>query len=119
MLSQSHNRAYQQFSIVLEKFNNDCEDFNQTIAIEEKFRDLQVSFQENILPLSDGELDRGVAPRWRAIQTEIMREFRLLSTDILFLTSSRKTEMITKRWRSVRERINKLSSYCQLMLGKE
>ncbi|MGF1542497.1 MAG: heterocyst frequency control protein PatD [Pleurocapsa sp.] len=119
MLSESHNRAYQEFSILLKKFKNDCSDLNQTSTIKGKFQHLQVYFQEDILPLTDEELDREIAPRWRAVQTEIMREFRLLSTDILFLTSSAKTEMIAKRGQSVRERIDQLNSYCQIMLGKE
>ena len=119
MLFQSHNRAYQEFLILLEKLENDCSNLNLKIsktAINERFNPLQASFQEYILPLTDAELDTAIASRWQSVQTEIKREFRLLSTDILFLTSSRQASTRETRLQSVRKRITKLIGYCRVML---
>ena len=120
MLSESHNRAYQEFLILLEKFENDCSDLNLKMprtSISERFNNLQTSFQQYILPLTDADLDTAIALRWQSVQTEIKREFRLLSTDILFLTSSRQASTIDTRLQSVKARVSKLIGYCKLMLS--
>ena len=120
MLSESHNRAYQEFSILLEKLENDCSNLDlktQKTAINEQFKQLQISFQENMLPLTDADLSAAIAPRWQSIQTEIKREFRLLSTDILFWTSSRQASTRDTKLQSVKKRITKLIGYCQIMLN--
>ena len=120
MLSESHNRAYQEFLILLEKFKNDCSNLDlktQKTAINEQFKQLQAFFQEYILPLTDAALNAAIAPRWQSIQTEIKREFRLLSTDILFWASSRQASTRDIKLQAVRERITKLIGYCQIMLS--
>ncbi len=120
MLSESHNRAYQEFLILLEKFENDCSDLNLKMprtSISERFNNLQTSFQQYILPLTDADLDTAIALGWQSVQTEIKREFRLLSTDILFLTSSRQASTIDTRLQSVKARVSKLIGYCKLMLS--
>ena len=120
MLSESHNRAYQEFFILLKKFQNSCSNLDQkpqNTTIGKDFKQLQASFQQHILPLTDIELDKAIALRWQSVQTEIKREFRLLSTDILFLNTSRQTSTRDAKLQSVNQRIAKLINYCQIMLS--
>lgn len=121
MLSESHNRAYQEFFILLKKFQNSCSNLDQkpqNTSIDQNFQQLQTFFQQNILPLTDAELDKAIALKWQSVQTEIKREFRLLSTDILFLNTSRQASTKDAKLQSVDQRIAKLINYCQIMLSE-
>jgi hypothetical protein len=119
MLSASHNRAYQDFLTLLTKFRQRLsepgQEFNQSI-IKQKFQELSTWFKQNIAQLSNQDLAPAIAPRWQAVQTEILREFKLLSTEILFIAASRQQTTQLKRLKSINDRLTKLISYCQIML---
>ena len=83
-----------------------------------KFQDLAKWFKQNITDLSQQDLDLAIASRWLSLQTEIKREFKLLSTDILFLSSARQNATQIKRINIIRDRLTKLIGYCQIMLNK-
>jgi hypothetical protein len=119
MLPASHNRAYQDFLTLLTKFRQRLsepgQEFNQS-TIEQEFQDLLTWFKQNIAQLSNQDLAPAIAPRWQSVQTEILREFKLLSTDILFIAASRQQTTQLKRLKSISDRLTKLISYCQIML---
>lgn len=127
MLSTSHNRAYQDFLTLLTKFKEKLagqeQEFSQS-KIEQNFQGLSSWFAENVAQLSSQDLPPAIpqgrrsliASRWQAVQTEILREFKLLSTDILFLAASRQQTTQVKRRKSINARLTKLISYCQIML---
>ena len=120
MLSRSHSRAYQDFLTLLTEFKNLVdEDEIEKSQLKGKFQDLATWFEQNIADLSSENLDRAIAPRWQSVQTEIKRELKLLSTDILFLTSARQNVTQTKRIKSIGDRLGKLLSYCQIMLNEK
>lgn len=83
----------------------------------QKFQALAEWFEQNIKDLSQQDLDIAIAPRWQSLQTEIKREFKLLSTDILFLSSARQNATQIKRINSISDRLTKLIGYCQIMLN--
>lgn len=120
MLSASHNRAYQDFLSLLKKFNHFLVDETQInrSKIEYEFQDLARWYEQNVVRLNSETLDTAIAPRWQSVQTEIKREFKLLSTDILFLTSARQNATQTKRLASISSRLTKLIGYCQIMLAQ-
>ena len=119
MLSTSHNRAYQDFLTLLTNFVEKLpgqEQKSLRSEIEQNFPGLSSWFTENVVQLSSQDLPPAIASRWQGVQTEILREFKLLSTDILFLAASRQQTTQLKRLKSINERLTKLISYCQIML---
>ena len=132
MLSLLHKKAYQEFITLLYDWqkifvSHDSKaseanltisnyDVDQVVEIKQKFADLQQFFQQEIMILTEAELDSKVTGLWRSLHTEIQREFRLLSTDILFLASSRQASTRETRLKLINERITKLIAYCQKIL---
>ncbi|WP_019507595.1 heterocyst frequency control protein PatD [Pleurocapsa sp. PCC 7319] len=120
MLSPSHNRAYQDFLILLTNFKSflgNPEEKKANSQIQQKFQELQHWFDKNVTDLDEQELEKAIASRWQSVQTEIKREFKLLTTDILFLKSARQQSTQTKRIQSISDRVTKLIGYCQVMLA--
>ncbi len=132
MLSTTHKKAYQEFLNLLNHWQNsgvnpDGEAERGNLAIcnhpvdkvnemTKQFPDLQQWFQQEIMTLTDQELDTKVISLWRSLQTEIQREFRLLSTDMLFLASSRQASTRESRLKTIGDRITRLIAYCQKIL---
>jgi hypothetical protein len=84
MLSTSHNRAYQDFITLLTEFKNFL--LNSATQVEQdqikqQFQSLQSCFNQNIAGLNSQNLESELIPRWLSVQTEIKREFKLL-TDV-------------------------------------
>ncbi|MEL6786379.1 MAG: heterocyst frequency control protein PatD [Cyanobacteria bacterium J06607_15] len=119
MLSASHNRAYQDFITLLTKFaaiTAEAQAKNVIPQIQREFLELKNWFEQNIVQLGDRQIEAELVSRWQSVQTEIRREFKLLSTDILFLATSRQPETQQKRLKSINSRLSKLIGYCQIML---
>ena len=119
MLPASLDRAYQDFITLLTKFTQSVVKSEAEIdqsSLKQEFQELSVWFKKNIEQLNNQDLAPVIAPRWQAVQTEILREFKLLSTDILFLASSRQQSTQVKRLKSINGRLTKLVDYCQIML---
>ncbi len=120
MLSAPHQKAYQEFMFLLTKFKDNFKDDEREVSlntIKERFRTIQLWFEEKIAHLSTENLaEVAIAPRWQAIQRELIREFRLLSTDIIFLASSRKAATKEARLRTIDTRIAKLINFCQIVI---
>jgi hypothetical protein len=119
MLSTSHTEAYQDFMTLLTEFKNFL--LNSTakvekIQIKQMFQNLQSFFNQNIICLNSQNLEPELIPRWVSVQTEIKREFKLLSTDILFLATARQNATLDQRKQSISDRTTKLIDYCQIML---
>ena len=86
------------------------------LGIKQKFQDLSLWFERNIANISQEDLELAIAARWQAVQTEIKREFKLLSTDILFLATARQNETQRKRLKIINNRLTKLIGYCHIIL---
>jgi len=122
MLSASHDRAYQDFMTLLTEFIQVTvvteQEFNNDL-VKKEFQSLSAWFNLHIAVLNDQGLAPALASRWQSVQTEIQREFKLLSTDILFLASARQNSTQQKRLKSIKDRLGKLIGYCQIMLLKD
>ena len=122
MLPASHNRAYQDFLTLLTEFKdclNSPEGKGVIFTSDNKFQLLQQYFAANIANLESKDIEISIIARWQSVQIEIKREFKLLTTDILFLASARRDSTRTKRIESISDRITKLIGYCQILLKKE
>jgi hypothetical protein len=119
MLAASHNRAYQGFLTLLTTFRQNLsaqEQKNNQSFVTKKFQSVSAWFEQNLVPLRAQDLEPAIASRWQAVQTEILREFKLLSTDILFLATARQQTTQLTRLQSIDGRLTKLISYCQIMI---
>jgi hypothetical protein len=119
MLSTSHTQAYQEFLTLLTEFKNFL--LNSTIEvgkiqIKQQFQNLESCFNQSITSLNSQNLEPEIIPRWQSVQTEIKREFKLLTTDILFLAAARNNTTLEQRKKSISDRTTKLIGYCQIML---
>ena len=118
MLSPSHNRAYQDFSTLLTKFQSFLSAENKQASSEQvkkEWNQLRLWFEQQIAGIDVGEIPEAIASRWQSVQTEIKREFKLLSTDVLFLSSARQITTQNKRVKSISDRLTKLIGYCQII----
>lgn len=119
MLPASHNRAYQDFlSLLIELKDLLAARTPQTeqSELQGQLSDLTRWYEQNLVNLDSDNIDRKISPRWQAVQTEIKREFKLLSTDILFFSSARQNATKSKRLKSIGDRLDKLVGYCQIIL---
>jgi hypothetical protein len=127
MLAASHNRAYQDFLTLLTTFRQNLsaqEQKNNQSYVTQEFQSVSAWFEQNLVPLSAQDLEPGIpqgrgsliTSRWQAVQTEILREFKLLSTDILFLAAARQQTTQQTRLQSIDGRLTKLISYCQIVI---
>ncbi|WP_332866695.1 heterocyst frequency control protein PatD [Pannus brasiliensis] len=89
-------------------------DGTDTESRDREFRDLRAWMDTRVLSLTDDNLEGETRVRWQRIQTEIVRSWRLLQTDWLFLASSRQS--LDRRLTTVRERLNTLAGYCRALL---
>ena len=118
MLSSSHNRAYQDFSTLLTEFRSFLVAEGEKASLErvkQEWEQLKLCFEQQIASIDVGEISEEIALRWQSVQTEIRREFKLLSTDILFLSSARQITTQNKRVKSIGDRLTKLIGYCQII----
>jgi hypothetical protein len=121
MLATAHNRAYQDFLTLLTIFQQKLfaqEAKNNLSLAAQEFQKVSAWFEQNLTPLSNQDLEPAIASRWQAVQTEILREFKLLSTDILFLAAARQQSTQLTRLQSIDGRLTKLISYCQIMISE-
>lgn len=120
MLPESHNRAYQDFLTLLIEFNDILNNFREKIdslAIKRQCQSLQQCFEKDVASLESQNLEPNIIQRWQSLQTEIKREFKLLTTSMLFLVSARQDSTRFKRLQSIKNHTTKLISYCQIMLN--
>ena len=78
--------------------------------------ELQSFFKEEILPLSNEQLEVSLQSVWQSFQTESYRCLRLLDTDILFLRSSKSINTREKRLSQIESRLEEMIGYCQNLL---
>ena len=119
MLLIIHRKAYQDFLNLLYELEKQSQSSAlATITADNQviWLDLKQVFQKSIIPLTDEDLAPEVASRWRSLQSEIQREFRLLNTDWLFLISSRQPATQEARKKTFITRLSKLIKYCQEIL---
>jgi hypothetical protein len=120
MLSIIHKKAYQDFLFWLRQLENYLQSSDigaKNLQEQEIWLNLSQIFQQQIISLTDENLEGETASSWISLQTELQREFRLLKTDWLFWVSARQPATKTKRSKAIVERLQKLITYCQILLS--
>lgn len=114
MLPSSHQEVYKNFLQALntlqEAIKNSSEDRQTAFATVENL------FQTQVIPLSDVEIEPELVSRWRSIQTELHRMYKLMATDWLFLRSSRQIATKQERIKVFCDRIEQMSQFCRILL---
>ncbi len=117
MLPLLHFQRYQEFQHALEQLRKIITLTElEGAALRDSFQNLQQLFQRQIATLSASELVPDDAPRWQSLQTEIHKQMRLLETDILLLLCARTPGTAQRRVGAVRDRLNTLIQYCEVLL---
>ncbi|GAB4230869.1 MAG: hypothetical protein Kow0049_12910 [Stanieria sp.] len=119
MLPASHSQAYQEFLVLIQKFQICFDNLDtevEPLTINQQFPVLQEFFNQRILTLTQEDLDNSLT-QVKSLYTEICREFKLLTTDLLFLRASRQTATKEERLTSIRDRITKLIAYIEAILS--
>ena len=72
---------------------------------------VQTTFQNQVMPLCGEDLDTLTFSSWQSVQTEIHREMRLLSTELMFLQLDR----FGRKQQGARDRLDKIIGFCQML----
>ena len=119
MLLKFYHQSYQELLANLVKL--------QTLVIAEDtdinemkttYEEVQSIFEQQILSVSLDELDCHAISLLRSAQTEIYKNLRLLGTELLFLTSSRRKETSEKRLEKVQGKVRELIGYSQAIIAQ-
>jgi hypothetical protein len=116
MIPESYSHSYQKFRQLLEQFKADCcEPNSRGSLVQSRFQSIQQEFQA-ILDRGLGELDPAQVANIQAYYTEINKQLRLLSMDVIFLQASRQSTTSQQRQRQMGDRIERLLQYCEALL---
>ena len=117
MLPLQHCQRYEDFQQALEQLQEAVAVLEgEKVTLRQRFQAVQELFQRQIATLSADEIAPDVAPRWQSVQTEIYKQMRLLQTDIMLLQASRSSATSQSRVSHVRDRLNTLMQYCQVLI---
>jgi hypothetical protein len=117
MLPASYSQAYQDFVKKLIFLQNDIDSGNLDLdSLQKNFKIAQHFFQTSIVNLSDENLDSEISSRWRSLQTEIYRTFKLLEIEMMRLQSSKKSTTQQQRLKSISDRLSQSIGYCEMLL---
>lgn len=83
------------------------------------FHRLQAQFQQQVMAVDLGGLEGAIAAQIAALHTEMAKQLRLLSMDILFLQTARQPETVQQRTEQMGDRLRLLMRYCDAVLGEE
>lgn len=116
MIPESYSHSYRKFQQLLEQFKVVCcESSSGGSPIYSAFQSVQQEFQ-SILDRGLDELDPAQAASIQAYYTEINKQLRLLSVDVMFLQASRQSATSQQRQRQMGDRVERLLQYCEALL---
>lgn len=116
MILENCVEAYRTFRRSLEQFQSVCCQLDgRGSDIRSEFHALQHQFQA-ILALDLDSLDSTLTATLQAYYTEINKQLRLLSMDVMFLQATRQGETMQQRQQQMDARIRLLLKYCQVLL---
>ncbi|MGB7444432.1 MAG: heterocyst frequency control protein PatD [Coleofasciculaceae cyanobacterium] len=119
MLPASHCEPYQELQKALESMLSKVSSTNwQGAKLQEIDQSVQQVFSQEIANLRADELAPEDISRWQSIQTEIHKQMRLLSTDLMMLQAARSSETFLVRSKSLCDRITTLIQYCQALIDR-
>lgn len=118
MLPKLHFLAYQDLLTDIEELYSYTNKTNLELThLFSRFQQVQKNFNDRVMTLNPDELEQQFLNQWQSLQTEIHRTLRLLGTDLMMLRSSRHNQTFNTRLITVKQRLEKLISYCQHLLS--
>lgn len=121
MLPQVYCQHYQTLQQALEQLqgrvaqvNSESTDVSSELMAE--FLKIQDFFQSQVANLNPDLLRPEMQSRVGSYQTEINKQLRLLGTDLMFLKSARQANTAEQRRTQIRDRLNTLIGYCNVLL---
>lgn len=114
MLPSFHQEIYKNFLQALKSLQEAVKQ-----SSEEKqtaYTTVEHLYQSQVITLTEDEIDPEIVSRWRSIQTELHRMFKLLATDWLFLRSSRQVSTKQDRIDIFCDRIEQMIKFCRILL---
>lgn len=116
MLPASHCEPYRELQKVLELMLSKVSSNNwQGTQLKDIDQKVQQVFNKEVATLRADKLAPEDASRWQSIQTEIHKQMRLLSTDVMLLQAARSSATSLARSQSLCDRITTLIKYCQTL----
>lgn len=117
MLPNFHYQCYVEFKQALEQLQQTaCCDELDVSKLRQSYQKTQQLFQQQILSLDASDLDSVDEARVRSYHTEISKQLRLLSMDVIFLQAARQPGTFTDRQNQILQRIQTLIGYCDRIL---
>lgn len=115
MLPDTHSQVYQNLQQVLQSLKTDMEEphiFKKGYRLEEVQQLLQQLMQLDgmVLPVT-------LRQQVQRYHTEIHKQLRLLSTDLLFLRAAQQSVTQAQRMQQICDRIDTLSKYCTHLIA--
>lgn len=83
------------------------------------FQRLQAQFQQQVVTLDLSGLEGAIAAQVSSLHTEMAKQLRLLSMDLMFLQTARQPETVRQRTEQMGDRLHLLMRYCDAVLGEE
>lgn len=117
MLPQQHQQAITLLQESLEQLQTQLAETLEKTTLTVTFKQAQ-QYLENILQLSDRDVDPSIVSRLQSYVTEIHKQMRLLEMDFRFLQTSRQTATLQARQTQMRSRLATLIGYCKSLLDK-
>ncbi|MEO8892751.1 MAG: heterocyst frequency control protein PatD [Coleofasciculaceae cyanobacterium] len=117
MLPPTHQEPYQKFKQTLEQILESRLDIGlEKDELPKTLQNLQQLFKSEIANLSADDLNSEYAGRWQSVQTEFLRQMRLLETDVMLLQAARRQATLETRIAGICDRIKTLIQYCEVLL---
>lgn len=119
-LPPSHRDRYQQWQDLLESFRMIVQvPTADGATLQGALLQVQQFFQQQVGPLELAELESAIAPRVQAVRTEMQKELRLLTMDVMFLQAARQSATQQQCQKQLGDRLEKLAGYCQVLVAAE
>lgn len=112
MKSCDYCQVYAAFQEELEKFRSvlTAEELKLP-ELQRTWQRVQATFQNKVMPLCGKDLDILTFSSWQSVQTEIHREMRLLSTELMFLQLDR----FGQKQQGILVRLDKIICFCKML----
>jgi hypothetical protein len=119
MLPPDYQTRYQTLQQSLQQLQTQVTAANPNPAdLRSSFMEAQQWFQQKLIGLGEAELDPADAASVRSYNTEINKHLRLLGMDVTFFQAARQSITAQQRQAQMRDRIQRLISYCDALLNQ-
>lgn len=116
MLPEPYRQSYQTFQDELPQLQAAIEHESTVLVGQQMLANLQAN-QQQAIALPTDDLSAIAGQRLQALQIEINKQLRLLSTDLMFLQAAKQPQTRQQRQQQISERLHLLKQYCEAVLA--